>query len=297
MRLLVTGATGFIGRRCMALLHDRDVHSVTSRALPRSGGGATWHKCDLHDPEQVSALIDDVRPSHLLHLAWYAHPALYWRSIENFRWVASTTSLLLAFARHGRRAVVAGTSAEYDWSLGVLSEDVPASGGTTVYGSCKDASRRLLVSLAGETGMEYAWGRIFAAYGPGEPPDKLVSLAIRRLAAGEPVRVPTLPIQRDFVFVDDVARAFVFLLDNPYQGVINIGTGIPRGITEVVDCVASELNVETHMFPDPQLDREAPLVAAETVRLRGLGWEPRHDLRSGIRETVAALRPLSSGAE
>src|SRR6185312_12912218 len=151
-----------------------EVHGVASR------------DADLLDPEAVTRLVRDVRPTHLLHLAWYAVPGAFWESPENARWLEASTRLLEAFAvSGGTRAVVAGTCAEYDWSGdGALSEASTPLSPRTAYGEAKNALRaaaeRLSVSLG--------WGRVFFLYGPHEDPRRLVASVARSLVAGEPAR-------------------------------------------------------------------------------------------------------------
>src|SRR5689334_19637860 len=164
MRVLVTGATGFIGRRCVAALMKRgaEVHAVGRQSA------------DLHDPAQRERLMVEVAPTHLLHLAWYVEPKLFWDSPENYRWVETTVELMRLFTRRGARAVLAGTSDEYDSRAGVLSEERTPAKPSSVYGACKHAAHMMSSAIAREAGVSLAWCRLFAAYGPGEPASKLV---------------------------------------------------------------------------------------------------------------------------
>lgn len=112
--ILVTGASGFIGRAVVPLLAARGdtIHAV-SRSAPRPpGDGVRWHQADLL-VDDVGALLDDIRPSHLLHLAWYTVNGKFCTAEENRLWVDASLRLLRAFAVNGgRRAVVAGSCAE-----------------------------------------------------------------------------------------------------------------------------------------------------------------------------------------
>jgi nucleoside-diphosphate-sugar epimerase len=127
---LVSGAGGFIGRwsvpRLMALGYA--VHAVVGRTarheIPPPLLGATLHRADLLDPAATDALLKLVKPSHLLHFAWIATPGLYGTSLQNYRWLTAGERLLTSFyAAGGVRAVMAGSSAEYDWArCGVCDE-------------------------------------------------------------------------------------------------------------------------------------------------------------------------------
>src|SRR5437588_3229964 len=117
VKVLVTGATGFVGRFVLERLRTSgaEVHACARRAGAR--GLAQWHEADLLTAGAPRALIDAVRPTHLLHLAWYSEPGTFWTSRENLRWLSTTIELLEAFAdAGGQRFVGTGTCAEYDWS-------------------------------------------------------------------------------------------------------------------------------------------------------------------------------------
>src|SRR4051794_12940479 len=96
-RVLVTGASGFIGRHCLPALSARgfDVHAIHATGTP--GIESTWHRVDLIEPVQMRRLLDEVQPTHLLHLAWYVDHGKYWTSTENLRWIEASLSLLRGF--------------------------------------------------------------------------------------------------------------------------------------------------------------------------------------------------------
>ena len=133
-RVLVTGGSGFIGRQVLTALmaNGAEVHA-SSRAGHAPGTGITWHRADVLDARSLNALVSDVRPEILLHLAWFATPPDYWRSPVNLRWTAASLELAQAFvAAGGRRFVGAGTCAEYQWGPSPCVENVtplrPATG-------------------------------------------------------------------------------------------------------------------------------------------------------------------------
>ncbi|MGL5139016.1 MAG: NAD-dependent epimerase/dehydratase family protein, partial [Beijerinckiaceae bacterium] len=115
--MLVTGATGLLGRHIVASLAAMDageLHAVSRTPPVAVLSGPVWHAADLLDPAAVQRLIDEVRPTHLLHAAWEATPVSYAASPENQRWLAAGIALLDAFgASGGRRYVGVGSSAEY----------------------------------------------------------------------------------------------------------------------------------------------------------------------------------------
>lgn len=288
MRVLLTGAAGFVGRECLTLLSEAgvDVCAVSSR--PRTPSrGVTWRQADLLDAAQVRALVADVRPSHLLHLAWITKAPEYWTSPDNLRWSAASLELLHAFrAQGGRRAVLAGTCAEYDWQFGRCVEDETPTAPGTLYGVTKLATSQIARAFAAGHDLSLAWGRIFFTFGPFEPRVRLLPSVITSLLAGQPARCSAGTQARDFLFVRDVARGFVDTLRSEATGAINIASGEAITVRDLVLQAADVLDGrDLVVFGAPT--KEPPLVVADTTRLRQeVGWTPRLTLREAIAETV-----------
>lgn len=296
-RILVTGATGFIGRRTLEPLRAAgfEVHAVARAAT--SDDAVCWHAADLLDAPQRRAVVADVHPSHLLHLAWHEAAGPFWTAPENASWVAATIGLFEDFAAAGgTRAVLAGTCAEYDWQAPQpLSEDGPLRP-ATFYGACKDASHRVVAGLGERRGIEVAWGRVFHLYGPGEDERRLVAAVARALIAGERAETSTGDQVRDFLHVDDVARAFAALAGSNVTGPVNIASGRGVAIRRVVDLVAAATGSPELLRRGALRPREGdpPELVAAVTRLREeVGFEPAITLEDGLAATVAWWRERS----
>lgn len=301
-RLLITGATGFVGApavRAAAARFD-EVHAVGRRTPAQPH--AAFRACDLLDFDAAARLVEAVRPTHLLHLAWVATPGVYWTSAANHRWVEASRRLLTAFAKHGgRRAVVAGSCAEYDWTgPGVCHERATPTRPHTTYGRCKLEFGSWAEELGRARGVAVARARLFFLYGPGEYPARLVPSVANALLAGRPAACSAGTQRRDFLHVDDAADALVALTAGGPTGPVNVGSGAAVAVREVVERVAAACG-------RPELVRlgereaagaEPPLLVADVSRLRHeLGWRPRVGLADGLRETVGWWRAAARGGE
>ncbi len=257
---------------------------------PAEPQGVQWHRTDLLDTEQMSELLATVRPSHLLHFAWYAAPGKYWTSPENLRWVQASLGLLQAFAANGgQRVVMAGSCAEYDWRYGFCSEQVTPLAPATLYGTCKHALQTMVSAYAAQAGLSAAWGRIFFLYGPHEHPARLVASVIRSLLRGEPARCSHGNQVRDFLHVSDVADAFVTLLNSDVAGPVNVASGQPISIRDLVYRIAAKLDradlIQLGALPTAADD--PPLLMADVRRLRDeVGWLPSYDLETGLEQAI-----------
>jgi nucleoside-diphosphate-sugar epimerase len=295
-KVLLTGASGFVGSHAIdpLLRAGHEVHAV-SRS-PRADGEVRWHSLDLHDRDAVLDLLARVRPELLMHMAWYAEPGAFWAAEENLDWVGATLRLLRCFRDcGGRRAVLAGTCAEYEWGPAstLCSELHTPLRPATLYGTAKLATNQVAVAYAREHDLELAWGRIFFLYGPGEQPQRLLPSVARNLLAGRPAPTTNGMQVRDLMHVRDVAGGFVALLDSSVIGSVNIASGEGIELRNLIDLVAHASGHPEllRLGALPQRPGEPEAIVADVERLRReVGFAPSVALQRGVAETVSWWR-------
>ena len=292
MRVLVTGASGFIGGYVLKALQNHGLEAVAiGRTKPSSS--VTFIQADLLNVSDFTPLLNQARATHLLHLAWYAEHGKYWTSHLNLRWQEATTRLVEAFCNSGgRHIVLAGSCAEYDWTHGYCREDSTPLNPATLYGTAKDAARRLSMAASAQHQVPCAWGRIFLPYGFGESTSRLIPSLIEVL---QNVRVPfgvNANAYRDFLHASDVAEGFVRLLTEGASGSYNVCSGESTRISEVVKTLACLLGAD----PEPvlTLTTERPgephLLVGESLKLKALGWQPILTLEQGLERSLEGFR-------
>jgi nucleoside-diphosphate-sugar epimerase len=232
-----------------------------------------------------------VCPSHLLHLAWYVRPGSFWNAAENLDWLRASLFLAQQFELNGgRRIVTAGTCAEYDWSEdGPFSETHSRMRPQTLYGAAKYALYLALEKFAETADLSFASGRIFFPLGPYEPAERFIPSVIRSLLKDEEARTSHGTQIRDFLYVDEIAKAFVALLDSDVTGAVNIASGRGSSLKDLAESIGKILNRSEllRIGALPARANEPPRIVADATRLRDeVGFTSEMDLTNPITATI-----------
>lgn len=288
--VLVTGATGFIGRALCPALAARGAHvHALSRSGARPPGAHTSRSCDVASEESLGALVREIRPALVYHLAAHVtgsrQPSAVLTTYHSK--LTSTVNLLVA-ARSlpGCRIVLAGSLEEPDAEDPVpVSPYAAASAAAASYGA-------LFHALYGQAVLH---ARIFMVYGPGDPNEaRLVPYTIRRLLAGASPQLGTGARPVDWIYVDDLVRGLVALgeAESLEAGSFDLGTGVTHTVREVVLRIAGLIGTATPIGfgarPDP--DRERVRRADLAATRSRLAWSPQVALDEGLARTIAWMR-------
>jgi nucleoside-diphosphate-sugar epimerase len=286
MRVLLTGASGFLGTYVLSQLTQRGIEVVVVGRTRPMGYRGTYIEADLLQIGCFAEIAQLSRASHLLHLAWNVEYGGFWASPMNLRWLEASLRLVEAFcAAHGQKVVVAGSCAEYKRSYGYCSETTTPLVPTSMYGVAKDATRRLISAVCSSYQVPLAWGRVFLPYGRGADPRRLIPSLIEVFEGKRlPFKVDT-KVYRDFVHADDVASAFLLLLEANAEGAFNICSARPTQLSEVVRVIAEARNANPQMILDLSRKRSegTPFLVGDNTALNTLGWSARFkDLKDGL---------------
>jgi len=299
-RVLVTGAGGFIGSATVTRLAAAgyEVHGA-GRSVVSHPALTTAHTVDLLDPRASAAVVEEVRPSHLVHLAWTTAHGEYWVDARNLDWIGATLRLLQTFEHSGgRRAVLVGSCTEYDWSRpGPFAERDAGPRPGTLYGASKLATSIASCAYGEVRDLDVAWARIFHLYGPGEDYRRILPQLVRAADSGTPLELRQPHQEIDVLHVEDVAGALHAILASDLTGPFNVASGEGVTISEMAEIVGDLAGAVSHTVVGHPDAASATSVVADVGRLRDdAGFTPRYSLHEGLTHTRAWILDQAKGA-
>lgn len=285
MRVLVTGATGFIGSRTVLALAQRGHEVVaTGRAEPAQEWltpmEVRYATCDLNDVAAVERLFRTQQPDAVVHLAWYTNPRSYLTSrAQNVASLAAGAHLLVAAERSGCSRVVLG---------GTCLETIAAE---TIYARTKRAMHAVAAAYFEGDEPRVACAHIFSVYGPGEHPDRAIPSITRALLAGEVIDLTDGAPRRDYLHVDDVALGLSAIAEATIVGSIDVCSGSARPVRDIFSLLGTIIG-----RPDllrfgsvPHSGATSFEVIGDPSPLMSLGWAPTYSLETGLTATVRSI--------
>jgi nucleoside-diphosphate-sugar epimerase len=276
MKTLITGASGFIGRALLRQNLIGELH-VTSRVYTSLPAGITGHFGDLGDKEFVKYLAEQ-QFERVIHLAWQGLPNL--SEGNNLRNLKTSKQFLEILASSGVEDFhIAGSCLEYGDKSGQLNEGVIGEN----ISDFASAKIELLEFVAG-LGVTYKWHRIFYAYGPFQHDNSLLSSAFLSAKNGVSLKLSNPNISRDFIYVDDVAKAISRLIETTgVSGIFNIGSGKSTTVKYLVDTLKSKMGFEVQN----QAFEESPALTADINKItKTCGWTPEVSIEQGVKKFV-----------
>lgn len=308
MRVLLTGATGFVGlhvARCL-LAHDGEVAAVVR---PESNA---WRITDilprLHvihgDISHMSAMTNEIcafAPDVTVHLAWRGVEKNDRNDSAQIANLYATLNLLEVVHAAGCEVWVGlGSQAEYGICDRAIAENMPAHP-ESMYGVTKLSTCLLTRQLCKFHNIRFVWLRLFSTYGPGDDPTCMIPYVVMSLLRGECPALTPGEQKWDYLFVQDVAEAVYSVASKPdVQGIFNLGSGETHTVREVAEQIRDLINPNLPLgFGQvPYRPNQIMHLQADISRLRqATVWVPRVSLRDGLEATIAWYRSRTNQRE
>jgi UDP-glucuronate 4-epimerase len=309
MTILVTGAAGFIGAAVCKRLLDRNervegvdnLNAYYDPALKEARiaqlerrRGFTLHRMDIADHEALAALVAELKPSLVVHLAAQAgvrysldNPFAYERSN-----LAGHLSVLEACRHAGREVqlVYASSSSVYGERPidGPFREDDVLGTPASLYAATKRSAELMSATYSELYGLAQTGLRFFTVYGPWGRPDMAVYAFTRKILAGEPIQVfGQGDMARDFTFIDDIVDGVMGVIAAPAEAgqhrLYNIGDSRPIGLMTMIETLERALGRKAEKLFLPKQPGDVGATYADISRLKALtGYSPQVTLEEGI---------------
>jgi GDP-4-dehydro-6-deoxy-D-mannose reductase len=312
--VFVTGAEGFIGSRVLNRLRAGSYEVVAgvrnrARKLALERQGVRALVCDVADAINVARAVASVRPDAVVHLAGLSRvpevdldPLLGYQSL-----VVSTINVLDAVRRTVPRAKVLVASAgdvygEAGSDGHPLNEDTPTQP-VTAFGALKQAVEEAVHTYFRHSHLNVTIVRAFHCLGAGQPAQSFFGAVAERLAQwdralhGEQLEWADLNCRRDLLHVDDVAAAYVLLLQKGRPNeVYNVCAGETRSCRDVVQQLANELVGPLTLADAETSEKQLQVLCGDNSKIRNeLGWTPTRNLNDAVRELAGSFRKVAVG--
>jgi UDP-glucuronate 4-epimerase len=303
MKVLVTGAAGFIGMHCAKRLLERgdevigidnlspyySVELKKDRLAQLRGNRFVFAQLDIADASALQKVFEKEKPQLVLHLAAQAgvrysleNPAAYVQS-NPIRFA----NVLECCRRHPTRNLVFassssvyGTNPELPWSES-QNVDHPVS----FYAATKKSNELMAHTYSHLYGIAATGLRYFTVYGPWGRPDMSAMLFTRAILEGKPIRVFNKgDMKRDFSYVDDIVEGTVRVLDKPAPyAIYNIGNHEPVALLDYVAALERVLGKKAQLDLQPMQPGDVKATYADTAALRrAVGFTPSTPLETGL---------------
>jgi len=292
--VLITGVTGFVGANMAKRLEEKyNVVGIVRDMIPNNPlellgvKNVTLVRGDIECQRIIERVISDYDIDMVFHLAAQsivkrAHKDPVSTIMTN---IVGTVNVLEACRRHGVKVLITSTDKVYGENINAKESDPYKP--KEIYGASKACADMIAQTYSKVYNMDVIVTRACNIYGPGDINPRIIPNTIRACLKHEsPVIYTNIKGVREYIYIDDVIDAYLFLAERVDRGVFNVGTGIMRGQKEVVEEILSHFkDIKPKYEPGPKIE-EIQEQSLDSSKIRLLGWKPKVSFEDGIKRTV-----------
>jgi nucleoside-diphosphate-sugar epimerase len=257
LRIVVTGSNGIIGREVLCQLKlfypKADIYQINRKKIENNDKSFSIDLLNVNN-EEISKILNNIRPNLLFHLAWYTDHKDYLTSSLNKSWETATINLINAFYNSGGEKFIGlGSSIEYDWNFQspFKENSIHLNGNKWAYGEAKTNVFKYLNSLKG---ISFQWDRVFFVFGPGQSKSRLIPLIIdNAINGGTPLKV-NLNLRRDYISTFEIAKQIANMSTTSFSGSLNICSGRSILLSDLVSKIEiltnKKISISANKFID-----------------------------------------------
>ena len=297
MNILITGASGFIGKRLCPVLLEKGHTIIALERAPNailSRDIKNYIRIPYTLGEELPEQIISLEPDVLIHLAWDGIPDFSEIScINNLKSQVSFFNSIKQLT-HLKKIISAGSCKEYGSHSGACKE-LSSSHPIDFFSWAKLTLSDYIGLISEQNNISCIWLRIFYVYGPGQRSDALIPSIIQSLRLNKEPAIKTPFAANDYIFIDDVVTGFINAIEyGDGIDIFNLGSGRLTTVKEIVDMVKSEVEKNTshdekNTFIYDEKSTYQGIYADLSHSNSKLNWLPQTSLRDGIRLTLSEL--------
>ena len=243
-------------------------------------------KINLFNHQQTAKFIKKIKPQYLIHLAWEANPKKFQKSISNFKWLHSSLNLYYNFCKYGgRRALLVGSCAEYDFKKKILKENFIKKINHSRYSLCKETFLNHAYKISKKFKTQLVWTRLFWIYGKNQKKGRLISDLIYAIKSNKKIEIMNPGFIVNLLNVYDVSVAIFKVFESKIIGIVNIAD---KKNIKVMDIV----NKSNKIFKNYNLNFKLNKIeyfkpySVEVKKLNLIKFNKYYSLEKGLKELL-----------
>ena len=286
MRILITGATGFIGKSFLERYFNKKKLMVISRRNKPNKLKINWIKSDISNIQKKIKIIKKFDPNILIHLAWEGIPLLNKKnSLINLKKHKIFFKILLKFIKF-EKIIVSGSCFQYDSKHHKIYEDSKLS--NSHFSKAKNSLYKFLLRQQIKNKFKLIWFIIFYVYGSNQRKESLIPSLIMKLKRNQEVFLNSPYEKKDFIYINDVINAFEKAVSSNVNGIFNLGYGKPYSPLYIARFLKKKLNSQSALNLNKEFNRKnkKTLYASISKTKKYFCWKPKFSLKLGLINTL-----------